>query len=198
MIEIKNLGEVADTIDNWLADCEKLTTNVAKCVAIKIFDDVVYRSVQYSGDFAANWKFQVGGITPSYGVNIFKNEAVYTFGRVESGTSGDFKAKVNTEVYGDTSKAPRYAVSKNVGNESSFKLGDTIYLHNSSTHDEPYAVGIEEGKIKLRSNASVAPLMKARVNVMRSDRLTLIDATNLKHFSGITQLDSLRRRKEYK
>lgn len=196
MIEIKNLGEVVDEIDKWLVDCEKLTTRVAKGIAVQIFSDVIYRSVQYSGDFAANWKFKVGSIDTTFEVDIFKNKTFYKFGKGE--TEGKFEATVNVETYGDTSQAPRYAARKNAGRDSSFKLGDTIYLSNSSTHDHAYAPGIETGETYLRNPNNRAPLEKAREAVLgKGSGLALIDASNVKKMSSITQVDSLRRRRTY-
>lgn len=130
----------------WSAKAEKLATDVARGLGIDAFRHVLEISPQYSGDFAANWKyslnfvdttFDVGVVTPS---NKYKGHA-QNFRAEYAFSQGDWPAR-------------NYALAANAGRASAFQLGDTAYISNSSEHDEPYAWLIEKNKIRFRPENS--------------------------------------------
>lgn len=209
MIEAKNLGEVFDQIDKWIDDAEAVTTRFCRGMSVSIFEQVLANSVQYSGDFAANWKYSLNNIDSS-----FKKDAVPEFRNPEFTVTwmhGTKDAKVPfwqmftpmDDRGGDQLfYAVRYALRANRGRDNNFKLGDTIYISNNSEHDESYAAGIEEGSIKLRTADSKRPLGRAIDKVMgdavggagRVSGEGVVDLAGYKSVTKRSQLDSLRRR----
>lgn len=203
--EIKNLGEVVDTLDKWLEDVEALATKVAKGLAATTLHNVLNFSVQYSGDFAANWNYSINSIDTTFTPGAVvgpDNISKYKFGKEPN--EGSFQALISREMSGSLDEAPQFALRRNRGKDNSFKLGDTIYISNSAKHDDAYAVGIETGTIHLKESGNYAPLKRAMQAALREAGGTssisgnaVIDATGAKNITRWTQIDSLRRRARY-
>lgn len=161
MITITNLDQVFKTLDAWMAQAEAMTTKFCRGTANLIFNYTLENSVQYSGDFAANWRLSLNAPDPTFvkgAVAQGEPTATWKYGgkNVEEKTFTAFLPQA------ESNAAKAYARRENQGKLAGFKLGDTIYLANSAEHDEPYAVGIDEGTIKLRDPKSAAPLTRAK------------------------------------
>lgn len=191
MVEFKNFGQVFETIDKWQTDVARMTEKYCRGVSVAIFRQAIENSVQYSGDFAANWKYNLNTVDTS-----FTPEALH--GRVPHGSL--FTPIDDT---GDTWQAREISVRNARGKDDAFKLGDIIYISNSAAHDEPYAVGIEQGTIYLRVKDNAHPLERARDRVLRwaSDNpipenreYPVTNVDGYKAATKVTALDSLRRR----
>lgn len=208
MIDIKNVGEVSATIDKWLEEVEKMATKFCRGVTVQIFEQILVNSVQYSGDFAGNWKYELNSITPEFkpGVaftELEKTRVTWTQGKGDE-KSGFFSAFMGIdEGGGDPGVAVGYSLRSARGKDNAFKLGDTVYLHNSSVHDDAYAPGIETGTTKLRVKQNYAPVERAYeaiLNHVAGGASSVAGGDRLVGFDGYkkaikkTQLDSLRRR----
>ena len=192
-LDVRNLAEVFDQIDAWEAEVNAMAVKYCKGIAVSIFSSVVNKSVQYSGDFAANWKYSLNEVDTSFTPNAVRGLSFATLFKPIDEVGG-----------GDSLRAVRYAIGNARGNDDAFKLGDTIYISNSAEHDEPYAMGIEDGTIKLRMKQNAEPLGRAIREVMNwvasgsgasiLDGIYYVDASGYTKATRVTQIDSLRRR----
>ena len=162
MLQVKGLDAFSATVNQWLGNVEKAAAEAAVGLAKQMFHQILYTSPQYSGDFVANWKVGYGTIDTSYQTGIFTSE-LYD-------ADEPFKR-------GDT-KAIRHAQA-NANWRPLVKLGQTIYLSNSSAHDEPYAVKIEAGLIRLRPVNNGAAHVVRRAVTAYSNRYAKINAAQL-------------------
>lgn len=209
MIEIRNVGEVSQTIDKWLEEVEGIATKFCRGVAVRIFEQTLMNSVQYSGDFAANWKFSLNSIDTSFkrdAVPEFRNQSeVVTWTHGKEGEKQPFFSRfmpMDDRGEGARFHAVSYTLRSNRGRDEAFKLGDTIYISNSAAHDEPYAEGIENGTIKLRIKSNARPLGRAvdAALMQAAGGASVVGGDNLvwshgyKEITKRSQLDSLRRR----
>lgn len=130
MIKVTNLAEFDAEVQRWFNAFEKAAAEAAVGLAKAAFKQILETSPQYSGDFVANWKVQINGVTPS-----FTSNAV-----------GGLDREVPFQV-GD-----RPAINKALSNAKwpRIKLGDSIYLHNTAFHDSYYAWKIENNQINFR------------------------------------------------
>lgn len=158
MFEITNLDQVITQIDQWERDVNAMVEGVARGLSIELFRGVVERSAQYSGDFAANWKYSIGSPDYSFKPDVFGSGVVVgQYGRI-SRSPGN-----RLEGHGE---AVAYANSQNRGRSSNYKLGQTIFVSNSAAHDEPYAVKIEDNLIKFRDGNRGAPGQRTLDNLL--------------------------------
>lgn len=175
MIEIRNLAEVFDQLDAWTSGVETLAEKVVKGIATDSFNHLLFHSPQYSGDFAANWRMSV-------------NQINTTFVPLDSSREGaDGKWDLVFNLY-DTGSAPAIeeARNRNRGNLSSFKLGDTIFIANSSSHDESYAPKIEADQISWRPDSHNSGRPIAITVGYIGQRYGVIDKTQADKLSGMT------------
>ena len=192
MFRIVNIEQVNSTIDKWLATVDEMAVEFCKGFSIQVFAGVVQHSVQYSGDFAANWKYELNTITPKFQAGAASSEyektkLLWTHGKDKRPFKEVFQG---IDGFGDTTVAQAYAFRANRGADEGFKLGDTIFIHNSAVHDEPYAVGIESGTVSKRGPH---PLQDAKDAALRvTGRVSGWDA--FKRISRWQSLDSIRRR----
>lgn len=166
MLSVTNLPEFKDALDRWVDDVEKMAAEAAVGLAKHTFEKILFISPQYSGDFVANWKVSYG--TPDYSFAPWPGRKPYP-------SEDPFKR-------GDH-PAARYAMSN--AKWSAPKLGTTIYITNSASHEEPYAWMIENGTIKLRSvNSGATNVMSRAVKVMatRYANITPKELTTLRKF----------------
>jgi hypothetical protein len=162
MLQVKGLDAFNATVNQWLGNVEKAAAEAAVGLAKQVFNQILYTSPQYSGDFVANWKVGYGSVDSSFQGRVF-NAELYN-------ADEPFKR-------GDT-KAIRHAQA-NANWRPLTKLGQSIFLSNSAAHDEPYAVKIEQGMIKLRSvNAGAAHVVRRAVTAY-SNRYAKINAAQL-------------------
>ncbi len=142
MLKINNMSQVFADIEKWEAEVKALVEEKARNLAYSALLYALDRSAQYSGDFAANWKLKVGSADTSFQTGIFPEQ--------------QFPAK-SPYIMGDT-PAMAHAIAANIGKLSGFKLGETIFLSNSSEHHEQYAWKIENNRIKFRAGNLGSPL----------------------------------------
>lgn len=139
MIKSPDIFDFLSDIKRWEERAELLTQEVGRGISALVFNTVVQGSPQFSGDFAANWKYSVGEPDTSF---------------ESAGLRGDelFDAPHGK---GD-SEAIEMAFTSQSGKEMQFKLGVPAYISNSAQHDELYAWKIWEGTIRFRpENPSV-------------------------------------------
>ena len=146
-------------IDDWLLAVEEMTVGAARGLSVSLFNHVIRVSPQYSGDFAGNWKYSVGDPDKSFqelGLLYSKNTRHYDYRLSHS---------VHPFIAGDK-PAMSAAVSLNSDKPSEFtKLGQTIFLSNSSAPGESYAWKIENNEIKFRPGNSGEPGVYSAVAV---------------------------------
>lgn len=134
-------------LDEAFAALEAELTDVVRGLTVEVFWHTLKMSPQFYGRYASSWTYQIG--TPDFHNNTtFATETREGFSVIrQKGDSGPIGA----------------ALSYSRGRDSAFKLGDTVYISNGVDHGEgPYAAGIEDGSIKLRSvNRPGMPLRRA-------------------------------------
>lgn len=163
MIEVKNLSAFDRTVQDWFDNVEKAAAEAAVGLAHEALDSILENSPQYSGDFVANWK--VGKTVDG----SFTSNAIGGLDAAEPYKRGD---------------TPAMAYARSQVNWPTLKLGESVYLFNNAHHDEPYALKIEAGTIKLR------PVNEGADHVVRRAALTLaFNYTNI----GPIQLEGLRK-----
>ncbi len=141
MIKITNRAQFDAQARRWLGSVRGAGEAAAVGLAYRMLQVIVQNGPQYSGDFVANWNFSVG--SPDF-----------TF--VEGAVGMEFKGRY-------TSKADYWGSLRKQGDPEAidmalgkfkypvgFKLGQRLYLANGATHDEPYAMLIENNQIKFR------------------------------------------------
>lgn len=163
MIEVKNLSEFDRAIQAWFDSVGEAAAEAAVGLAHEAFESVLENSPQYSGDFVANWKVgkTVDGLSTQNAIGGM--DAAEPYKR------------------GDT---PAMSYARSQVNWPNLVLGESIYLFNNAHHDEPYALKIEAGTIKLR------PVNEGADHVVRRAALTLsFNYANI----GPVQMDGLRK-----
>lgn len=167
MIKVKNLDQAFAAIDRWLDSVEEQVADIAVSLTYIMLGEAVKTSSQYSGDFAANWKLSRNRIDTTFQAGIFPEK---TF-PVPEGQSpfqrGDMQPMM-------------YAVRASTGVLAGAKLGDTLWLSNSATHNgDTYAWKLEGNLIRLRpvNYGGEGPLRQVReymkVHYSRIDKNTV-------------------------
>lgn len=132
-LEIENIDEFIGELENWVRDVRVVVAQVHRGIAAYAFNYVLDHSAQFSGDFCRNWNLSIGAPNYAY-VDTTQNTKV---------------PEIVQRVLGDA-EAIQAAKAKAAGVLDRSVVGDTIFLANGSTHDEPYAWLIEENQIKFR------------------------------------------------
>lgn len=133
-------------VRGWFDAVEEAAAEAAVGLANKVFDKVLIESPQYSGAFAANWKMSYGSVDTS-----FKFDPLNTKG----------EAPAPYERNSDAAKG--YAKARKGGAVASFRLGQSIFISNSTKSANEVSRGgfsasmftnlawkIEEGHINFR------------------------------------------------
>lgn len=128
-LKIENLAAASTTVREWFKSVEAAAAEAAVGMAREAFEQVLETSPQYSGDFVANWKVSKNAPDTSFTPGIFTNGGRPLF---RMGSS------------------PAMAYARANAHWPELKLGESIFLSNSASHTEPYALKIEHGLIKLR------------------------------------------------
>ncbi|OFV49700.1 MULTISPECIES: hypothetical protein [Oligella] len=152
MIKLKaaNLRKFEHEMNKWIKESELEATEVARGLAVTGFNQILERSAQRSGDFAANWQFSINAVNYT-----FKNLKL-----LPEGASPD-----DWFIMGDK-PAINYAKQNNKGRDRGYKLGDTFYVSNSATNaGNDYAVWIEEGSINFREGNLGMPVASAMIYI---------------------------------
>jgi hypothetical protein len=134
-----NLDEAFAVIDAWDKAVTAQLEDVARGMMTEAMITSLDNSAQWSGDFAAGWKVQVGEPDRSFQMGVFGKYY---------GLKGMDDAPFTR---GDT-PAMSYAFSNAKGRMDGFKLGQKIFLTNSAEHLTTYAWKIESNQIQFRPN----------------------------------------------
>jgi hypothetical protein len=148
MLQAKNLDAFFKQVKDWSAQQKVVVGEVGRGLSAYAFNHLPPISAQYSGDFAANWKYKVGSVDPNFTENVLPDIA--KVGRHSGGLSDSAVAHYTSARIKGHPDAINYAYSANAGKEGEFTFGSTAYISNSANHDEHYAWKIENGSIKFR------------------------------------------------
>ena len=137
-----------ENLDAAFAELEAECANVVRGMTVEIFLHTLEYSPQFFGRYASSWSYKIG--SPEFWSN-----PEFDYEAEDQGYAMIYKK-------GDT-PALESAVRHNVGRDSSFKLGDTVYISNGVDHGQgSYAQSIEDGGIALRAvNQPGRPLGRA-------------------------------------
>lgn len=136
-----------ENLDEAFAELERDLTAVARGITIEAWNLVLKQTPQFYGRAAASWTYSI-------------NEPVFMDRSrlVEpSSNTGHYRTDPDEgDVFTGRSKGDPEAIGianlGSMGNETSFRLGDTIYFANGVDHGEgPYAADLESVSIFLRS-----------------------------------------------
>jgi hypothetical protein len=160
MLFATNLDPFFDSIQAWVVTQRLVATHVARGLSVEAFNHLPTVSAQYSGDFAANWRYKVGAVDTSFTPDALPKS---TLRRHYSNRKKD-GAHI-TSFYSDrkmgSQEAIVYAYGHNAGKEGAVvALGPSIYISNSAKHDEFYAWKIENNEIKFRDGNEGSPVAK--------------------------------------
>ena len=136
-LKVVGLDKFDQSVKRWLGAVEKQAADAAVGLAKQVFSNILLNSPQYSSDFVSGWKVDVDSIVPR-----FESEAVP--GAAKWGVGGD------VEPFGRGDQ-PGMDYAWSHAQFTPIRLGQTIFIHNSAKHDEPYAWLIEEGHITFRT-----------------------------------------------
>ena len=131
---IRGLAAVERQVKKWMDQVEQDAQETARGLSVDLLNRMIENSPQWTGDFASNWRYSI-------------NSVDYTY------DEGDVPPKPGAIVEPwkqFDQPAVQLGKAKNRGKDLKFKLGDDVYISNSSTHDEPYAQGVFDGSVKLR------------------------------------------------
>ena len=135
-------------LDEAFAELEAECANVIRGMTVEIFLHTLQYSPQYFGRYASSWTYKIG--SPEFWTNPEFDYVAEDQGYAPIYRKGDYPALAS-------------AVKHNLGRDSGFRLGDTVYISNGVDHGEgSYAGLIEDGQIKLRAvNQPGRPLGRA-------------------------------------
>lgn len=163
---VKKTSGFDGAVSKWIAAVKNETAEAAVGMAKLTFHNLLINSPQYSGDFAASWRVGYGGIQDhSY----------------ESG----FSSPANADEAYKRGDADAIQFAKNKASWGALKLGSRIVLSNTATHDEPYAMKIENGEIHFRSVNMGSERLVARAQayvIRRYGKLTAANMTLLRSY----------------
>lgn len=181
MLEVSNVGELARQIDAWCKAAEKLAEDVGRGLTVVAFKHVLAISPQYSGDFVANWRYSIGAIDDSWAISNVTGTNKYQ--KTPTGLKHDGLPAEVAFKQGDW-PARNAALSHNRGRDGAFKLGVTVYISNSSVHDEPYAMKIENNQIKFRDVNPNAGAPAAQAAKYIADNYSMISSSRARGLRG--------------
>jgi hypothetical protein len=170
MFEFKDLDAFIAKVEQWEKDATETVTAVARGYAAEAYHNLLDWSPQYSGDFTANWVYELNGITPSFRPGLVPSQEP-TLAQHEKNSYLDPRAiGVSAWIMG-APEAIAVAIERNAGKDEAFKLGDMVYMHNSAAHDEPYAMLIQENAIKFRPGNTGATVTHATTAMQKYETL---------------------------
>lgn len=145
-----SLAKFNESVQGWFSRVRTAAEGAAVGLGKEAFEQILETSPQYSGDFTANWKVSVGTPDTTFTIDVIPSRV----------SSPDDDGIRHSEPFkrGD-GEAIAYAKSR--AKWPVLKLGQKLFISNSANHDEPYAMKIENGEIKLR------PVNKGADHVVR-------------------------------
>ena len=141
---VTNKTEFLRQVNQWMKVVRKDAEAIVEGLAYKMLTHILQNAPQFSGDFAANWNVSVG--SPNY---------TFVVGKVNDRRDAQYRGRYEEPDYplAPAKRGDLPAISAALDGWSKlgdFKLGQTIFLANGAEHDEPYAMLIEDEKIKFR------------------------------------------------
>jgi hypothetical protein len=120
-------------LDKAFKELEAEVGDIVRGMTVGIWDRVVQRTPQYEGSAAASWTYSL-------------NQPVFVSRNLEQAFPSLVPRQQGHPV------AVNLANFQSKGADKAFKLGDTVYFGNGVDIEEgPYASGLEDGTIRLRS-----------------------------------------------
>lgn len=150
MLYSKSVVGFTKRIEQWAAEQRVIATEVGRGLSVFAFNNVLQHTAQFSGDMAANWKYQIGSINSDFQSNV-----VNPLIRAQ---------KAPPFIMGDET-AINYAKMDNSGKDASFTLHSTVYISNTAWHDSFYAWKVEKGTIKFRQGNKGSPVGRTVLKV---------------------------------
>ena len=129
-VAVKKSAGFDAALSRFIEKARNKAEEAAVGMAKVAFDNLLKNSPQYSGDFAASWRVGYGAIKD------------YT---CES--SGSFPMEEPLH----RGHPDAISTAKENATWGKLKLGQSIFISNTATHDEPYAMKIERGEITFRT-----------------------------------------------
>lgn len=126
-------------VRGWLSSVEDAAAEAAVGLATRVFEQALKESPQHSGSYAANWRMSYGTLVPYMNPDPLN-------------TKGQTPAPYER----NSDPAQVYAKAHRESAEGGFKLGQSIFVHNSTVSSSPgqsdvnLAWEIENGNIKFR------------------------------------------------
>ena len=138
MIEVLNLDSFDATVQGWFKAVEAAAAEAAVGLAHEAFEQILETSPQFSGDFAANWTVATTATASSFQPNAL------------DGYRPDAKGRNTLPPLFQMGSSPAMDYARSKAKWPKIKLGESLFLTNSASHEEPYAFLIEHGLIRLR------------------------------------------------
>lgn len=167
-------------VSSFFAQVRVAAQEAAAGMAHVALEEILEASPQFSGQFVANW--QLTPYTPSF---VAYDDPMH-FEEKNMGSMMGMGGGAEPYEKGDT-PAIDFALeraAKGLVRARAAPLGTSIFLSNSSTHDEPYAWKIENGEISFRPENPNADRVVQRGAFFVRNRY--------KHING-NKLDALRK-----
>ena len=142
--KVTNKTEFLRQVNQWVSAVRKDAETLAEGLAYKMLTHILQNAPQFSGDFAANWNVSVG--SPNY---------TFVVGKVNERRDAQYRGRYEEPDYPQATFKRHdlpaiHAALEGWSKLGDFKLGQTLFLANGAEHDEPYAMLIEDEKIKFR------------------------------------------------
>lgn len=168
-VEVKGLGAFDAAVKSWFAAVEEAAAEAAVGLAKEVFDKVLDESPQSSADFVANWRVSLNAPDPTFTIGVIK-PSVKPYADDVGIHADDLFGKGSPE---------GIAYAKSHATWPKMKLGEKIFISNSASHDEDYAMKIENGTIKFRPvNAGAAHVAERSLNFV-AHRYPVINKSSL-------------------
>ena len=163
-------GAFKGQVSAWVSAVREAAAEAAVGMATRVFEKALIESPQYSGSYAANWKISYGSVDHHAEVDPLNTKGV---------TPPPYVRNDNP--------AKTYARAHKQGAPASFKLGQSIFISNStvSPSDNPgvsdlnLAWAIENGTVKFRPENVGADRVGARALAFVARRYPVINKSSL-------------------
>jgi hypothetical protein len=161
-VVVKQTAEFKSAVAEFLMQAKRAAEDAATGIAKVAFDNLLKESPQYSGDFVASWRVGYGKIDYTLEKGLYPEAE---FPSMTPFARGSTEPMDHARAYAKWGRVP---------------LGESIFLSNSATHDEPYAMMIEEGLIKFRPLNTGSERLVERTMEHANRRFRTIGSAELK------------------
>lgn len=128
-------------LDGAFAALEDELTRVAQGLTVVAWDSLLDKTPQFYGRMVASWNYSIG--QPDFTDRSHQAWAAHS-------------AQTDRGPFAGLAKGHPVAIAianaNNIGRDSRFNLGDTVYFSNGVNHGEgPYSQAVEDGDVNLRA-----------------------------------------------